>query len=238
MYKITINGTKHGAISTRQKGNDSQYCEAGETVKIKWQPEAGWGLQEAHYTPEGGDPVAIEDGEFIMPSANITIDATFKKFVIGDWTSGKDAAENAGKVLGFDENGNIVPVEGGGEEPTYENKRAVLFVGDDGKPTTANNFKFTSSSGGSLGVAVGDTMWGTALNVSKVSVDVGVELIVTKAASFSGTVDFADKATFYEGIQVGDKGTAKAIILFDTANPNTAYELKVTNGQIVVTQVQ
>lgn len=104
----------HGTIGWSHNGKDGQYCEAGETVKIKWQPTAGWGLQEVHYTDDDGNVVAIEDGEFTMPSANITIDATFKKFVIGDWTSGKNAAENAGKVLGFDEEGNLVPVDGGG----------------------------------------------------------------------------------------------------------------------------
>ena len=81
----------HGTIGWSHNGKDGRYCEAGETVKIKWQPTAGWGLQEVHYTDAGGNVVAIEGGEFVMPDSAVVIGATFKRFVIEDWT-GKDAA--------------------------------------------------------------------------------------------------------------------------------------------------
>ena len=87
----------HGTIGWSHNGNDGQYCEAGETVKIKWQPTAGWGLQEVHYTDGGGNVVAIDGGEFVMPDSEVVIGATFKRFVVGDWTEGKVA--NVGKTF-------------------------------------------------------------------------------------------------------------------------------------------
>ena len=84
-HLITKESTPHGAVSWHHNGKDGQYCEAGETVKIKWQPTAGWGLQEVHYTDEDGNVVAIEGGEFVMPDSAIVIGATFKRFFLSDW---------------------------------------------------------------------------------------------------------------------------------------------------------
>ena len=75
----------HGTIGWSHNGNDGQYCEAGETVKIKWQPTAGWGLKEVHYTDGDGNVVAIEGGEFVMPDSAVVIGATFKRFFLSDW---------------------------------------------------------------------------------------------------------------------------------------------------------
>ena len=228
----------HCAMCVRYNGESVSEVEAGENLKLDWQPSAGWGLQEAHYTDDQDQvvPIDLSTREFTMPDYDIVIEGTAKRFTVQDWTA--NSPDDSGKVLGIDESGNIVPVEaGGGEEPTYDDTRSVLFVGDDGKPTTDKKFLFTSSSGGSLEVGEGSTMWGSALHVNKVSVAVGVDFNVLGLASFGSTAEFGDKATFYEDIQVGDKGAAKAIILFDSVNQNNKYELKVTNGQLVITQV-
>ena len=79
------NNILHGTIGWSHKGNDGQYCEAGETVRIKWQPTAGWGLKEVHYTDGDGNVVAIEGGEFVMPDSAVVIGATFKRFFLSDW---------------------------------------------------------------------------------------------------------------------------------------------------------
>jgi hypothetical protein len=84
-HLIKIESVAHGVVSVKHEGRDSQYCEAGETVKIKWQPDAGWGLQKVHYTDGGGNVVAIEGGEFVMPDSAVVIGATFKRFFLGDW---------------------------------------------------------------------------------------------------------------------------------------------------------
>ena len=75
----------HGTIGWSHNGKDGQYCEAGETVRITWQPNAGWGLQEVHYTDAGGNVVAIDGGEFVMPDSAVVIGATFKRFFLSDW---------------------------------------------------------------------------------------------------------------------------------------------------------
>ena len=87
------------AMSVQHKGNDQQYCEAGETVRLNWQPSSGWGLAGAHYTDEDGNVVDIDlsTREFTMPAKAITIGGTAKRFQASDW---KDAVT-------FDEHGNV-----------------------------------------------------------------------------------------------------------------------------------
>lgn len=97
----------HGTIGWSHNGKDGQYCEAGETVKIKWQPTAGWGLQEVHYTDGEGNVVAIEGGEFVMPDSAVVIGATFKRFVIQDWTEGINPT--TGDILEVGANGEPTP---------------------------------------------------------------------------------------------------------------------------------
>ena len=92
-HLIKIESVAHGVLGVRHAGLDQQYCEAGEIVTLKWQPDAGWGLQEAHYTDGYGNVTAIEGGEFAMPNKDITIGGTFRRFVLDDWT-GDVTAEN------------------------------------------------------------------------------------------------------------------------------------------------
>ena len=101
-HLIKIEPTAHGILGVRHAGRDQQYCETGELVTLKWQPDAGWGLQKAHYTDKDGNVTAIEGGEFTMPNKDITIGGTFKRFSAGDWeTEGRD-----GNVMVTDANGS------------------------------------------------------------------------------------------------------------------------------------
>lgn len=95
-HLIKIESTPHGVLGVRHAGLDQQYCEAGEQVILKWQPDAKWGLQEAYYTDGDGNVTAIDltpvkvDGKdvvvFTMPNANIIVGGTFKRYAIEDWT--------------------------------------------------------------------------------------------------------------------------------------------------------
>ena len=89
-HLIKIDNPQHVALSVTHAGLDNQYCEAGETVRLNWQPSSGWGLQEAHYTDEDGNVVSIDLSvrEFTMPAKAITVSGTAKRFVIQDWTEG------------------------------------------------------------------------------------------------------------------------------------------------------
>ena len=131
----------HGTIGWSHNGKDGQYCEAGETVKIKWQPTAGWGLQEAHYTDAGGNVVAIEGGEFVMPDSAVVIGATFKRFVVEDWKN-YEGNEISGGIEGN-----------------------VLQVGSDGKP--AANPKVNVTADGDINVD-GDININNNMNAKKV----------------------------------------------------------------------
>ena len=100
-HLIKIESTAHGVLGVSHAGKDQQYCEAGEQVILKWQPDAKWGLQEAHYTDGDGNIFPIDlkrvkvNGKdvvvFTMPDANITVGGTFKRFVLSDWAGFFDA---------------------------------------------------------------------------------------------------------------------------------------------------
>lgn len=113
-HLIKIESTAHGVLGVRHAGRDQQYCEAGELVTLKWQPDAKWGLQEAHYTDGDGNIVPIDLGNgngvvsFMMPDKNITINGTFKMFVSQDWTEGTNPSK--GKVLTVGNNGEPAPI--------------------------------------------------------------------------------------------------------------------------------
>lgn len=101
-HLIKIESVAHGVLGMKHAGLDQQYCEAGELVILKWQPDAGWGLQEAHYTDGDGNVTAIEGGSFTMPNKDITIGGTFKRFSAGDW----ETEGEAGNVMVTDANGS------------------------------------------------------------------------------------------------------------------------------------
>lgn len=104
-HLIKIESVAHGVLGVRHAGLDQQYCEAGELVTLKWQPDAGWGLQEAHYTDKDGNVSAIEGGSFTMPNKEITIGGTFKKFVVQDWTG----VGQKGEAMMVGDNGEPIP---------------------------------------------------------------------------------------------------------------------------------
>lgn len=112
-HLIKIESTPHGVLGVRHAGLDQQYCEAGEIVTLLWQPDAKWGLQEAHYTDGDGNIVPIDLGNgngvvaFMMPDKNITVGGTFKRFVLPDWTGDQENEEN--NVLDWLTAGDITP---------------------------------------------------------------------------------------------------------------------------------
>lgn len=113
-HLIKIETTEHGALSVHHMGKDQQWCEAGLSVKVNNQPDAGWGLQKLYYVVAGSSekhPIDIVTRTFIMPNGNVTIGGVFKRFVIGDWTEGKQP--NVGKpfVVGPDGEPRSIPIE-------------------------------------------------------------------------------------------------------------------------------
>ena len=152
-HLIKIESTAHGVLGVRHAGLDQQYCEAGEIVTLKWQPDAKWGLQEAHYTDTDGNIVAIEGGKFVMPNSAVIIGGTFKRFIIEDWT-GKDAAFS---IIGSFDVANLPTLDG------FADAGKVAFVKDtrkyatwdgygwtymDGKPVTPRYLTFTANEDG------------------------------------------------------------------------------------------
>ena len=162
-HLIKIESTAHGVLGVRHAGKDQQYCEAGEQVILNWQPDAGWGLQEAHYTDGGGNivpvnltPVKIDGRDavvFTMPDNNIKVGGTFKRFVIQDWTS-KDGAFN---ILGSFDVANLPTLDGFGDAGKMafvkDTRKYAYWDGYgwtymDGNPVTPRYLTFTANEDG------------------------------------------------------------------------------------------
>ena len=155
-YKINYQSTPHGAISWKHEGKDDQYCEAGEEVVIRWQPSAGWGLQEAHYTDGGGNvtPIDIESRTFTMPAKDITLTGTFKRFVIEDWTG----EGSPFSIVGTFATGDLPQLNGAADagKMAYDksSNRYVYWNGnywvgmDDRLPVVPQYLKFTANENG------------------------------------------------------------------------------------------
>ena len=166
-HRIKIANTANGAISVHHAGNDTAYCEAGEPVVLSWQPTTGWGLAEAHYTDGDGNVTAIDikSRTFTMPAKDITIAGAFKRFVLEDWTSDKEAfsgpvvsigafdASELPQLTGDDAVGTMAFVKG-------KNKYAVwngnYWTFMDGTPVVPQWLKFTANVDGS---SVGFCCW-------------------------------------------------------------------------------
>ena len=71
-YAITVAEAENGTVIA-----DKVEAEEGETVTVTATPAQGYELTSLTYTAEGAEPQAIENGQFTMPAANVTINATF-----------------------------------------------------------------------------------------------------------------------------------------------------------------
>ena len=157
-HLIKIESTAHGVLGVRHAGRDQQYCEAGETVILKWQPDAGWGLKEAYYKDAGGNvtpisliPTKINGKDvvtFTMPDANVTVGGVFKRFTIEDWTGKGSAFSIVGSfptdklpiLDGFNDDGKIAFDE---TKKAYVHWDGYGWATADGKPNTPRYLKFT-----------------------------------------------------------------------------------------------
>ena len=75
-YTITVAQTQNGAVEAPATAN------YGDEVTLTVTPAEGYELEILTYTVEGGEPVEIENNKFVMPAANVTINATFKEVVV------------------------------------------------------------------------------------------------------------------------------------------------------------
>lgn len=119
----------HVAMSVQHKGNDQQYCEAGETVRLNWQPSSGWGLLVAGFRDlnDDGAVVTVIDlstREFTMPDYDIVIMGEARRYNVEQFRSEGEE----GQVLGVGPLGLVVPTNV--EMPTYEGNEGDLLYSD------------------------------------------------------------------------------------------------------------
>ncbi len=82
-YTITISDTPNGTVSVSTVGGiapgDHPKAVAGANVVLSATPSSEYRLSSLTYTIDGQSPVVISECTFVMPSANVTINATFER---------------------------------------------------------------------------------------------------------------------------------------------------------------
>ncbi|MBR6285177.1 MAG: hypothetical protein IKR25_12930, partial [Muribaculaceae bacterium] len=122
-YTITVAATENGTVAAPATAN------IGETVTLTVTPATGYELETLTYTVEGADPMAIENNQFVMPAANVTINATFAaidyEVVIAETEHGTVEADKATANMGETVTLTVTPAEG------YELDALEVIAGAD-----------------------------------------------------------------------------------------------------------
>ena len=177
LYTITVAETENGTVVA-----DKAEAEEGETVTLTVTPAEGYELTSLTYTAEGAEPVAIENGSFTMPAANVTINATFAEIppvlytvTVAETENGTVTADKAEAAEGETVTLTVTPAEGYQLETlTVMNGEEEVEVVDNAFSMPAGNVTVTATfaeippvlytvtytaqlENGTVAVAVGDT---------------------------------------------------------------------------------
>ena len=105
----------------------------GETVTLTVTPADGYELETLTYTVEGQDPVDIENNQFDMPAANVTINATFTEIPPVENTITFNPAPGNGTVAVYV---NEVQIESGATAAQGATVKVVLTPDTDYEVST------------------------------------------------------------------------------------------------------
>ena len=136
-YTITVAATTHGTCTT-----DKTDADPGEEITITTTPAEGYELDTL--TVMAGDtPVTVTNNKFTMPSANVTVTATFTEILynitIAAASNGTVTTSPASSAApGAEVTITATPAEG------YELDTLTVMAGDT--PVTVTNSKFTMPS--------------------------------------------------------------------------------------------
>lgn len=84
-YAITPAEMQNGSVIVKAGEAEAQTANTGATVTVTGKPADGYQTEKITYTPDGGNETELQldengSGSFTMPSANVTIHASFKPF--------------------------------------------------------------------------------------------------------------------------------------------------------------
>lgn len=132
-HTVTVNSVTNGSIAA-----DKTSAKEGETVTLTITPDEGYELDTLTVKDGAGNPVAVADGKFTMPAANVTVSATFKQkeysITVRSASNGSVSASASKALKGTVIALNVTPADG------YE--LASLSVLADGQPITVTGNRF------------------------------------------------------------------------------------------------
>ena len=189
-YTVAVSQAQNGEVTT-----DKATAQIGDIVTITATPTAGYELDTITVTPDVGEAVAVTDGKFTMPAANVTVTVTFKEI---DYTVKIDAGIVNGTVAASVKSANV------GDEITLTITsetgyclETLTVIDDSQNPVTVTENTFSMP----------------ASDVTVFAVFKKIDYTVSVSQAQNGEVT-TDKAT----AQIGD-------IVTITATPTAGYEL-------------
>ena len=190
-YEIKIAETiENGSVST-----DKSSATAGETVTIETDPQEGYQLEDLYAEDSNGIPVEIEDNMFVMPAANVTINAEFipviyKVNVTGSIANGSISTDKSSATIGETIKITSSPEEG------YE--LYMLSVTDlDGNSVKVTNKRFQMPAGHVIvsasfvpvhyKISTAASIQNGSISTNRTSANAGeeVQIIATPAAGYA-----------------------------------------------------
>ncbi|MBQ2679625.1 MAG: leucine-rich repeat protein [Firmicutes bacterium] len=119
MVNVTFAKEKHRIIVNTGEGgvamSTMEYAKEGETVRIMALTDEEYQVDKVTYTYDGGEVIDITNAmSFIMPAADVTVNATFRKI-------GEDPIENEYTITWKNDDGTVIDTTtvAYGETPTH-----------------------------------------------------------------------------------------------------------------------
>ncbi|MBP3738366.1 MAG: leucine-rich repeat protein [Muribaculaceae bacterium] len=209
-YTITVAETENGTVVA-----DKTEAAEGETVTLTVTPAEGYELTSLTYTAEGAEPVAIENGSFTMPAANVTINATFAEIppvlytiTVAETENGTVVADKAEAEEGETVTLTVTPAEG------YQLDALTVMNGEVEVEVVDN--AFTMPAGNVTVTATFAEIPPVTYPINVVAAENGTVVADPTAAAIGQTVTLT--VTPAEGYQL------------KTITVNAGYEIQADNG--------
>lgn len=191
-YTITVNASTNGTVTA-----SAETAVPGTEITLTVTPETGYVLNTLSVVDALNKTISVTDNKFIMPSADVTVSATFKEIIDGATTATikfgtNDVKINASSVTGDDDQGNTWTITTEGTT-SFTPNAAYCQVGSSSKPATSITFTTTLPEGTTKVDALSIKLGGFSGTAGDVTLEVGSTTVGT--GSLNATNDVTVSST-------------------------------------------
>jgi len=200
IFTVTISASPGGTVTASPMSGPS-----GTQIIVSASPNEGYGLRENSltFTAAGGSPVAITGTSFILPAANVTVNAVFEPLPEGQFSV----------TIGTLANGTISASPLSGTEGT---EITLTISPAAGYRLRENTLTFTAAGGSPVPIT------GTSFTLPAANVTVNAEFEPIPGEQFSVTIGTLVNGTISANPLYGPVGTVINLAI----NPALGYRLR------------